>query len=197
MTGRLRWGRLGTHLVLALAIMGTLFGVSTAVMVATGAPGPVVGPTTLGMIDVALLVVPIQAAAEEYAFRGLPQQMLGSWLKSPWWGILLPLPLFILGHLYDLPGLASVAVMGLVAGILTWLTGGLEAAIGLHIVNNVLAVLLASVGLNDLGASEISPVSSVVSIAGALGFAAVVLVRQRRVAGGAHSVPREVGGVTH
>lgn len=197
MTGRLRWGRLGTHLVLALAIMGTLFGVSTAVMLATGAPGPVVGPTTLGMIDVALLVVPIQAAAEEYAFRGLPQQMLGSWLKSPWWGILLPLPLFILGHLYDLPGLASVAVMGLVAGILTWLTGGLEAAIGLHIVNNVLAVLLASVGLNDLGASEISPVSSVVSIAGALGFAAVVLVRQRRVAGGAHSVPREVGGVTH
>ena len=139
-TGRLRWGRLGTHLLWALGVMGIAMGISLAVALTSGAPGPSVGPATLGLLAVAILVVPLQAAAEEYAFRALPQQVLGSWLRSPWWGILLPIPLFTLGHLYNPTGLASVAVMALAMGILTWRTGGLEAAIALHIVNNVVAV---------------------------------------------------------
>ena len=195
--GRLRWGRLGTYLGLAALVMGAAMGASLVVSLLSGAPGPEVGPATLGLLAVALLVVPFQAAAEEYAFRALPQQVLGSWLKSPWWGILLPIPLFTLGHLYDMPGLASVAMIALVAGILTWRTGGLEAAIALHVVNNVVAVVLTAFGMNDLGATVISLVSSLVSIAGALAFTAVVLVRQRRVAGGeAQPAPREDGAIT-
>ena len=86
-----------------------------------------------------LLLVPIQATAEEVVFRGLFMQVLGSWLKSPWFGILIPSILFALGHIYDIWGLTVVGLLGAVSAWLTWRTGGLEAGIAIHIVNNLVA----------------------------------------------------------
>ena len=79
----------------------------------------------------ALLIVPFQAAAEEFAFRALPMQVFGAWLRNPFWGILLPLPLFVVAHDYNAAGLLGVAAFALAAGVLVWRTGGIEAAIGL------------------------------------------------------------------
>ncbi|MDF2498717.1 MAG: family intrarane metalloprotease protein, partial [Arthrobacter koreensis] len=62
------------------------------------------------MLLVAVAVVPFQAAAEEYAFRGLLMQVIGSWLRHPAFAILLPVPLFVLGHGYGLVGQIDVAI---------------------------------------------------------------------------------------
>lgn len=156
-TGRLRWNLLGRDAAIALALVALGTSVSLAVSALSGTPVQFTWTaTSAALLGVALLLVPFQAAAEEYLFRGLPQLVLGSWLKSAWWGIVLPIPLFVLGHGYGTLGLVQVGLFALAAGILVWRTGGLEAAIALHIVNNLSGFVLASVGIADLTATEYS-----------------------------------------
>lgn len=109
---------------------------------------------TLPLLALALLAVPIQAAAEEYAFRGLLMQTVGAWLRHPAFAIVLPVPLFTLGHEYGALGLVDVTAFALAAGWLTWRTGGLEAAIGLHVANNAALVAFGAFGLVDLDATD-------------------------------------------
>ena len=56
-----------------------------------------------------------------------------------------------------------LGMFAIVAAWLTWRTGGLEAAISLHIVNNVLIFLLGSVALVDANASSGTAVDLVAS----------------------------------
>ena len=194
-TGRLRW-RLLTR---AAAITGVVLGVFTGVMLLVepptgtvpGATGSSGGPGRLAlMLVIVLLFVPWQAAAEEVVFRGLLAQTVGSWLRHPAWAILLPLPLFVLGHDYDLAGMLDVAVFAAVAGYLTWRTGGLEAAIGMHVVNNVGAFILALLTGADLDATEVAPLAALVSIAYTLVTTALILATTRLRGGCSY---REVG----
>ena len=94
-----------------------------------------------------VILVPFQATAEEVVFRGLFMQVIGSWLKNPWFAILIPSVAFALGHIYDIWGLTAVGLMGAVAAWLTWRTGGLEAAIAIHIVNNLVAFGFMTAGV--------------------------------------------------
>lgn len=115
------------------------------------------------MVLLVLVLIPFQAAAEEYVFRGYLMQLVGGWLRHPAFAILFPVPLFVLGHGYDVWGAASVGMFAIVAAWLTWRTGGLEAAISLHIVNNVLIFLLGSVALVDANATSGTPVDLLAS----------------------------------
>lgn len=113
---------------------------------------------------IVVLLVPFQAAAEELVFRGLFMQVIGSWLRSPWLAILLPTVAFALAHIYDVWGMLSVGVMGIVAAWLTWRTGGLEAAIAIHVVNNLIAFGIMTTGLSGSTAQEAETGGSWVSI---------------------------------
>ncbi|MER2134496.1 MAG: CPBP family intramembrane glutamate endopeptidase, partial [Arthrobacter sp.] len=66
----------------------------------------------------------------------------------------------------------DVAVFAVAAGWLTWRTGGLEAAIALHVVNNLVVLALGAVGLADPNAADLPlahlPVSIIVVLAYAL-----------------------------
>lgn len=161
--GRLRWSLLGPGLALAGILYAIVIGFQTLEAINNGAAIAAVTASTLPLVAVALLIVPIQSAAEEYMFRALPQQVLGSWLKSPWWGILLPIPVFVIGHGYDALGQVSVGLFALVAGILVWRTGGLELAIALHVVNNAAGMLLVAFGLADGNATTTDPASFITS----------------------------------
>ena len=148
--GRLRWGWLARCLVPAVVFMGlTVLLSSFAVPLLTGASiglGPVTTPpeALVWSLVVIVLLVPLQATAEEYAFRGFAMQALGSWIAWPAVAIVLPTIAFAAAHAYNPWGLADVAVFGVAAAWLTWRTGGLEAAIVAHVLNNVvLFVLLA------------------------------------------------------
>ncbi len=127
------------------------------------------------MLIIVVLVVPWQAAAEEVVFRGLLMQTVGAWLRHPAWAILLPLPLFVIGHDYNAVGLVDVAVFAAVAGYLSWRTGGLEAAIGMHVVNNVGALIIGVLTGTDLDATEITPLATALSVSYTLITAAAIL----------------------
>lgn len=149
---RIRWGLLGRTLgvaVLAVVVMNAV-GIGLELILSLFVPagasaqpasegaGFDTGAALLSLLFIVLLV-PFQAAAEEIVFRGLLMQVIGSWLKSPWFAILIPTVFFAALHIYDVWGLAAVAILGAVAAWLTWRTGGLEAAIAIHIVNNLAA----------------------------------------------------------
>ncbi|WP_372469243.1 lysostaphin resistance A-like protein [Microbacterium maritypicum] len=164
-TGRLRMGWLGRSLLLALAVFVVYFAVVLGVAAATGEAIVVdfSHPALWVMVLLVLLLIPLQAAAEEYVFRGYLMQLVGGWLRHPAFAILLPVPLFVLGHGYDIWGAASVGMFAIVAAWLTWRTGGLEAAISLHIVNNALIFLLGTVSLVDANATTGTPVDLLAS----------------------------------
>lgn len=213
-TGRLRMGWLGKSLLLALAIFIVYFAVVLGWSAAVGeAVEPDFSHPGVGvMVLLVLLLIPFQAAAEEYVFRGYLMQLVGGWLRHPAFAILLPVPLFVLGHGYDIWGAASVGAFAIVAAWLTWRTGGLEAAISLHIVNNVLIFLLGSVDLVDANATSgtlVDLLASMVAMvvyalladrwAGRLGIARTASVAPRAafVAGGArgtHHLERVLRG---
>jgi len=155
-TGRLRMAWLGKSLLLALTVFVVYFAVVLGWSALSGetVSADFSHPGLWTMVLLVLLLIPLQAAAEEYVFRGYLMQLVGSWLRHPAFAILLPVPIFVLGHGYDIWGAASVGIFAIVAAWLTWRTGGLEAAISLHIVNNVLIFLLGSVRLVDANASS-------------------------------------------
>lgn len=146
----------------------------------------------LALAAVIVLTTPLQAAGEEYFFRGWLSQWIGSLLRWRWLALAVPAIvtalLFALAHGTQSPWLfGDRLVFGLVASLLVWRTGGLEIAVALHAANNLLAFGLAIAydGLEEsLLITEIAPAEGMVSIAGTLITAAVLLwwARRRRPA---------------
>ncbi|GIG86773.1 CPBP family intramembrane glutamic endopeptidase [Plantactinospora endophytica] len=159
--GRLRWRWLGWCALVAVPTVLLLIGGSFGLLTLTGSDeGTDVGAGWpgwigfLGALALLLLLVPLQAAAEEYVFRGWLLQAVGAFLRTPWPAIALQAVLFALAHGWGTRwGFVDLAI---VAGLMAWLTirtGGLEAAIALHVVNNVIA-LGGAAALGQLGAEE-------------------------------------------
>lgn len=93
---------------------------------------------------VVLLTTPLQAAGEEYVFRGYLLQAFGSLSRNKWFAIVGTGLLFALAHgTQNFPLFFDRLAFGLIAGWLVCRTGGLEAGIALHVLNNVLAFGLA------------------------------------------------------
>jgi membrane protease YdiL (CAAX protease family) len=102
------------------------------------------------LLLVALLLTPIQAAGEEYFFRGYLTQAFGGFLPTAL-AVLLPALLFALAHgAQSLPVFIDRFAFGLVAGILVVVTGGIEAGLAMHVLNNWFAFGLA-VAFSNLG----------------------------------------------
>jgi len=181
-TGRLRWGWLGRSLLVALAVFVVQTAVSLALAVATGESIAVDAsqPGLALMLVLIVVLVPLQSAAEEYVFRGFLMQAIGTWLRHPLFPILLPIPLFVFGHLYDVWGLLSVGVFAVTAAWLVWRTGGLESAIALHAVNNVSAFLLGAFGLADANATTGSPLDVLTAAITMVAYAGIIEWMQRR-----------------
>jgi len=157
-TGHLRWRWLA-RCVFTAAVPVTA---GTALLLAFTGEGPTDLPITVdyGSVEVLaaamlviVLLVPLQSVAEEMTLRGMVMQLVGSLgspagdtafsrvLRSPWPAILaggtLFAALYAATHPGDLWNTAALAVLGLGMAWVTWRTGGLEAAIGLHVVNSL------------------------------------------------------------
>lgn len=93
---------------------------------------------------VIVVTSPLQAAAEEYFFRGYLLQSLQSVLRLPWAGVVASALVFALFHgTQNLPLFLDRFGFGLLAGFLAVRTGGLEAGIAAHVANNIFAFLWA------------------------------------------------------
>ena len=150
---RLRWRFLFVCLVLSVVALLASLAVSLLLPLAPGeAPVGEVNDFTSRTRDfmlVILLLTPLQAAGEEYLFRGYLTQAFGSlvWARraSQALAVLGPALIFALFHglSQDAPVFFDRFAFGVVAGILVIRTGGLEAAIAMHVLNNFLAFGLA------------------------------------------------------
>lgn len=178
--GRLRWRWMLLCTGAAVVVGVVLTALSMLIPGEGSASPPTENPLWLVTLIVLLLLVPLQSTAEEYVFRGYLMQSIGRWLRHPAFAILLPVPLFTLGHLYDIYGQIGVGFFAVVAGWLTWRTGGLEAAIALHVVNNLLGFGLGLAGGGDPSATDQGFWSMMSSLALVGGYAAVVEVLFRR-----------------
>ena len=142
---KLRWPYL--FACLGLAVIALIAQVVVGALVPSDVPGtdatepnPVDG-RTIALLLIVLLTTPLQAAGEEYAFRGYLLQALGALLRHRWVTIVLTALLFATAHLqFDPPLFLDRFLFGLVAAWLVIRTGGLEAAIALHVLNNYLAL---------------------------------------------------------
>ncbi len=152
---RIRWGYFVVCLMLAVvALIATLV---VSVLLPQEAGDEITGDLnaftaqTRDFMLVVLLLTPFQAAGEEYFFRGYLTQAFGGIFSR--WGDTLgrvlavvgPAVLFALAHGLgqSVPIFFDRLAFGLVAGTLVILTGGLEAAIAMHVLNNFLAFGLA------------------------------------------------------
>ncbi|UVI35757.1 CPBP family intramembrane glutamic endopeptidase [Brevibacterium spongiae] len=185
----MRWRRLGRYL-----LFGTAVWVVCAIVMVLFSDGAMSDLTSgivwnqhvLAMLIAFVLLVPFQATAEEIVFRGLAMNVIGAWLRHPAWAVLIPVPFFVFGHIYDLPGLIDVGIFAVIVGTLTVITGGLEAGIAFHIVNNLFAFALGVLAGADLNATSSPTAEVVMSIAAPIVFAVIVVFDHRR-RGGASS----------
>ncbi|WP_282005380.1 CPBP family intramembrane glutamic endopeptidase [Propioniciclava sinopodophylli] len=144
-SGHIRWRWFFLTLALGFAALWLVLLVQNLTM--PGGPNWAITPQAgaLWFILVMLVTTPIQAAAEEYFFRGYLMQSLGSLVASPWFGIVVSAAVFTLFHAStNLALVLDRFAFGVLAGWLVVRTGGLEAAIGAHIANNVSAFGLAA-----------------------------------------------------
>ena len=95
------------------------------------------------------ILAPLQCVAEEYVFRGHLMQMFGAWIKFPFIPIILQTVFFAMAHPYNVVGVITISVMGLVLGICAYVTNGLEASCALHITNNMVAYYLVGFGMGS------------------------------------------------
>ena len=158
------------------------------------------------LVVLVLLTTPLQSAGEEFFFRGALTQHIAGWIPRPLIGSivagLITGTLFgaLHGHGFTLPTLQLIFV-GFVCSLLTWRTGGLEAASVLHACNNVFIMLpLAFLGYgafdpNTPGSDQLpgtDPLAEVITLgiasaAMALSYLAVhfVLRKEQRLTKGA------------
>ncbi|PCG81708.1 CPBP family intramembrane metalloprotease domain-containing protein [Streptomyces sp. WZ.A104] len=148
--GRLRWGWLGRCAVVGVPLMVLQLGLMIAWTwddepvgdVGGGFPGWSAFAVSLAVV---LALVPFQAAAEEYVFRGWLVQVIGRAVRSPWPAVVLASLLFALAHGFgELSGFVLLFYSALWWGWLVIRTGGLEAVIVMHVANNVITFGLAA-----------------------------------------------------
>lgn len=141
--------------------------------------------TTAILALVVLVTTPLQAAGEEYVFRGYLMQAFGSLFNNKWVALLLTATLFAFAHgAQNFPLFFDRFVFGLIAGWLVLRTGGLEAGIAMHILNNFLAFGFAlTFGdlAESLNVSEVDPWNIVLTLTQAVTYAALVLLVAKKL----------------
>lgn len=139
--GRFRWGLLGRFLLVAVPVFLLSLGVEVAL---GGTLEFTWNNDSLFLIFAVLLTTPFQAAGEEYGVRGIIARSLGSWFGSRRLGLVVAAVLsslvFMMLHGADNIWLNIYYFsVGMICSVLVWRTGGLEAAVALHIANNMVS----------------------------------------------------------
>ena len=186
-TFRLRWRWLAWCLIPSVVVIALSLATSIGIGVASGEPigAFTTDPATYAVsLAIILIVVPFQASAEEYVFRGVLFQAIGSWIRWVPVALAVTTLLFVSLHIYEIWGLLDVAAFAVAAIVVTWRTGGLEAAIALHIVNNVASLALMGTGMfgpTGMTAEGGSPLGFTVTAATMALYVLAVLWRAPRV----------------
>ena len=152
-SGRWRWRWFGR---LALVIVPVWAVYAGATFLASPLDSIQIDGTVLAMLAVIVLTTPLQAAGEEFGTRGLIQRSAGSWIRSPYPSFALSTfisgAVFTVAHFAADPWLiAYYFVFAASMSVTARGTGGLEAPVLMHAVNNVfLLVPVALMGQTNM-----------------------------------------------
>lgn len=153
--GGFRWGLFWRFSLVAAGI----FLVGLAVSFAIGGEGGSEmrwNADSAFLIAAILLTTPFQAAGEEYGVRGFLARSIGSWFGARRVGLVVATVItsvvFMILHAADNIWLNIYYFsVGVVCSVLVWRTGGLEAAVALHVFNNLISeVTLPFVPLDEV-----------------------------------------------
>lgn len=210
--GRFRWGWAAWCAALLVPVWGAYIVAASALMPTTAAGGGAGGEGQrpehwVLLLVLMLLTTPLQSAGEEYLFRGWIMQQMGAVFRHRWVAlvaaILLSSSLFALAH-GSLDPWIFLDLMGMATGmvILTWRTGGLEAAVVLHAVNNLFAIgyaiLFGNLADSFIDTDTSSDAVSTLISWGAVAVATVALLALARWRGVERTVrPRVPTSVTY
>lgn len=189
---RFRWIVLVRALAVGLPLMGLYLLADWQLTAQRWAPEAIAWAFLLAL----WLLLPLQCAAEEFAFRGLLMQGLASvFTRSGGAGrapsstaiviaIVGSAAIFAWVHgTQSAPLMAARFGIGLALGWLTWRTQGLEAAIALHMANNavtLIGALAAGTLYQDLTISDTSWPRAWLSVAANSSVAVVIAIMYRR-----------------
>ncbi|MBO3143954.1 CPBP family intramembrane glutamic endopeptidase [Dermatophilus congolensis] len=156
-SGRMRWKWLATGLATTVPIwiVGNL-----AETIVTGES--TFSPAKAWALQVALTLIltPLQAAGEEYIVRGLLVTTISSYFSNAKVGFCIAgaISTFVFTALHGSSHpwvVANLVGMSIMALYLVWHTGGIEAAIAIHVANN-LSLILISIFTNTVGKGQIT-----------------------------------------
>jgi uncharacterized protein len=147
----------GKAMLVVLPLWAINLVVSNLVMGNTTTTWSTVGLASVFLVT--LLLTPLQAAGEEYGFRGLMFRVAASWAKSPRVALLLGVAvssvLFAVVHFSTDPWVnLYYLVFASTLAIITWRSGGLEIGIVIHAVNNTIGFLVLLVLHADFTAAN-------------------------------------------
>lgn len=183
--GRLRWRWLARLIVPGVVYMAVSIGLGYIVPASWqgDAGGSSEQATPGGALAVSIvlivLLVPLQAAGEEFAFRGLGMQTLGSWFRWPIIAIVVPTVGFAFAHNYNVWGKLDVAALGVSFAYLTWRTGGLEAGLVAHVINNVVVFILAAPIVTSTESNG-SPIGAAITVVASAVYVLLVTLLARK-----------------
>ncbi len=164
--GRIRWRWMGRCALVLTPLWIAYLAATFFIPVPSGPDAPASTEFVLDpqphwpiLIALTLLTTPLQSAGEEVFFRGWIMQNVGVWIRQPRIALavssVLSAVLFSLAHgSLDPWLLLDLMVFAVAMTLMTWRTGGLEAAIVLHAVNNVIGIGL-SIALGQLSSAFI------------------------------------------
>lgn len=177
----LRWRVVAVYLGVAFVTLNAVLAVGNALAGGRLEVRPQEG--FAGFLVAILLTSPLQAAAEEVFFRGYLLQAFGSFSANHWVGIIASALIFAFLHgTQNLWLFGSRFAFGVLAAILVVRSGGLEAGIAAHVVNNVCAFVYAglSTGIAQLKAvRDITPTDAVQEVVMYAVFTAAALAVAR------------------
>ena len=134
---------------------------------------------TLASFAIVTVLGPLQCIAEEYIFRGLLMQTLGSWFRVPVIAVILQSVVFVLMHPYNIYGKLGIFVSGLVFAVTAWIGRGIEVSSAFHICNNMTIFYLEGMSIAEI--SSESDLRSLIfeTVTGAVFVLAIFIISKR------------------
>lgn len=187
--GRIRWAWLGRCLLIALPILVVFMALQVILSARSGnLDGIGIRPETWLLIVGIIVTTPFQAMAEEYAFRGVLNRAVASFFRNEKVGLVAGAVVSSLAFMFS-HGAGDMGLnifyffFGIIGCMLAWRTGGLEASIAVHVINNLLAEALVpfsgTEGMFDRSAGSEDPLLVLISIV-SIAIVVLLLVRQAR-----------------
>ncbi|MBR4430502.1 MAG: CPBP family intramembrane metalloprotease [Clostridiales bacterium] len=144
-----------------LAAAFVILGIPTIIyhLISTGDIRTEIRFTVIGFIFCTVLG-PLQCIAEEFLFRSMIMQTIGSWFKISIVGVIAQVVIFASLHPYGILGVTEIVICGTLLGLIAWKSNGLEASSAIHIVNNLTIFYFTGFGIGQISDEE--PIPSVI-----------------------------------